>query len=108
MSLTQKKVIVSSFHTSSPHAIKESGINSDAIISFDSHIDDMAIGIRPEVIDALKDNRIMLHGVQRAAAHIVFSLFFSNYGLYPDRFRKQKVKHVPKFIPSDASQLGLS
>ena len=98
MSLTQKKVIVSSFHTSSPHAIKESGINSDAIVSFDSHIDDMAIGIRPEVIDALKDNRIMLHGVQRAAAHIVFSLFFSNYGLYPDKFRKQEVKHVPIFL----------
>jgi len=96
--LIQKKVIVSSFHTSSPYAIKESGINLDTIVSFDSHIDDMALGIRAEVVDALEDNTVMLHGFQRAAAHIVFSLFFSNYGLYPDKFRKQEVKHVPIFL----------
>lgn len=97
--MTEKKVIVSSFHTSSPHAIKESGINLDAIISFDSHIDDMLMGIRAEIVDALQDDTIMMHGFQRAAAHVVFSLLFSNYGLYPNNFRKQKVKHdVPMFL----------
>ena len=105
MSLTQKKVIVSSFHTSSPHAIKESGINSDAIVSFDSHIDDMLLGIRAEVVDALQDDTVMVHGFQRAAAHIVFSLFFSNYGLYPDKFRKQEVKHVPIFLINPRSTI---
>ena len=70
----------------------------DAIVSFDSHIDDMALGIRAEVVDALEDDTIMLHGFQRAAAHIVFSFFFSNYGVYPQIIRKQKVKHVPIFL----------
>jgi len=96
--MTQKKVIVSSFHTSSPYAIKESGIDLDAIVSFDSHIDDMALGIRSEIVDALQDDRVMLHGFQRAGAHVVFSLLFSNHGLYPANFRKQKVKSVPTFL----------
>jgi len=105
MSLTQKKVIVSSFHTSSPHAIKESGINLDAIVSFDSHIDDMLLGIRAEVVDALQDDTVMVHGFQRAATHIVFSLFFSNYGAYTQAFRKQKVKHVPIFLINPRSTI---
>lgn len=70
----------------------------DAIVSFDSHIDDMLLGIRGAIVDALEDDTVMLHGFQRAAAHIVFSLFFSNVGIYPQVFRKYKVKSVPIFL----------
>jgi hypothetical protein len=63
----------------------------------------MLLGIRGAIVDALEDDTVMLHGFQRAAAHIVFSLFFSNYGIYPNIFRKQKVKHVPIFLISPRS-----
>jgi hypothetical protein len=52
-----KKVILSSFHSCSLDALECEGVEPDRILSFDSHIDTMLLGIHEEVLSMINDNR---------------------------------------------------
>jgi hypothetical protein len=45
-----KKVILSSFHSCSLHALECEGVEPDRILSFDSHIDTNLLGVLEEVL----------------------------------------------------------
>jgi len=51
-----KKVILSSFHSCSLHALECEGVEPDTILSFDSHIDMMLLGIHEEVFSMITDS----------------------------------------------------
>lgn len=72
----EKKILLSSFHTSSVYAIEEQDFEPDLILSFDSHIDTNLLGYRQEVVEAIGGDRPLFYACARAATHAIFSRHF--------------------------------
>ncbi|MGA9149901.1 MAG: hypothetical protein WBZ36_04910 [Candidatus Nitrosopolaris sp.] len=58
-----KKVILSSFHSCSLHALECEGVEPDRILSFDSHIDTNLLGVLEEVLFMIDDNRSLRYAL---------------------------------------------
>ena len=71
-----KKVILSSFHSCSPDTLECEGIEPDRILSFDSHIDMMLLGIHEEVLSMIDDNRSLRYAFTDSGTHTLMTKAF--------------------------------
>lgn len=71
-----KKVILSSFHSCSLDALECEGVEPDRILSFDSHIDTMLLGIHEEVLSMINDNRSLRYGFTDSGTHTLMTKAF--------------------------------
>ncbi|HXP48742.1 MAG TPA: hypothetical protein VN922_02245 [Bacteroidia bacterium] len=71
-----KKVILSSFHSCSIDALECEGVESDRILSFDSHIDTNLLGVLEEVLSIIHDNRSLRYAFTDGGAHALMRKAF--------------------------------
>ena len=74
--LEMKKVILSSFHSCSLDALERKGIEPDRILSFDSHIDTMLLGIHEGVLSMIDDNRSLRYAFTNGGTHTLMTKAF--------------------------------
>jgi hypothetical protein len=64
-----KKVILSSFHSCSLHALECEGVEPDRILSFDSHIDTNLLGVLEEVLSMIRNDRSLRYAFTDGGTH---------------------------------------